>query len=100
MKRIVMTSLAVAALVVMALAADGARNPTFAATGECAGGLGNVCRVERICTQFAYEISWPFKIVQTCVSYVEETYYWELLPTDPALPPGEETPQLPADTDG
>lgn len=83
-----------AALAVGVVAADGAANPTFASTGECAGGPGPVCRVERTCTAWDWEIGWPLKFSRTCVSWVEETFYWTYTQDgdDPALPPGEEEP--------
>ncbi len=95
MKRIVMSMLVAVALTVSVAAADGARNPTFASTGECGGGTGPVCLQERECTAWSFEIGWPLKFSRTCASWTEKTFYWVLSDgsgDDPSLPPGEEEP--------
>jgi hypothetical protein len=96
MKRLVMTLAAAAALAVMGSALEGARSPTFAATGECAGGAGPLCLSERICTSWSWSIAWPLSISRTCATWTQRDYYWETIEEtggsgdDPALPPGEE----------
>ncbi|HUG00873.1 MAG TPA: hypothetical protein VML95_03360 [Longimicrobiales bacterium] len=103
MKKIVLSMLFAVSLAVVTIAADGAQNPTFASTGECGGGTGPVCRTERECTAWSYDIGWPLRFSRTCASWVESTYYWVLSDggegDDPALPPGEDEeepdPQVP-----
>ncbi|MEN8376096.1 MAG: hypothetical protein ABFS34_11660 [Gemmatimonadota bacterium] len=103
MKKLVMTVAAAAALAVMGSALEGAGSPTFAATGECAGGAGPLCMSEFTCTSWSWELAWPLRISRTCASWTQRDYYWETIEEtqgsgdDPALPPGEETPEEPTE---
>ena len=101
--RQLLLSMAVAAVAAVgAIVVDGAAHPTFASSGVCEGGPGPLCRVERTCTDYDWEIGWPFRISRTCSSWREETFYWTYTDDevgtgggdDPALPPGDpETPE-------
>ncbi|HSM37351.1 MAG TPA: hypothetical protein VK837_13200 [Longimicrobiales bacterium] len=103
MRKLLMSMAVAAVLAAGAIVVDGAAHPTFASAGVCAGGPGPLCRVERTCLDYDWEIGWPLRVSRTCSSWREETFYWTYEGDggddgggDPALPPGDpESPETP-----